>query len=74
MSRYSTKYGCGDNVSVYGIPGRITAIHIRGKNRSYSVGYVDDGSPSEVHCDEIEIERGVGAGIGFRKGDRDGRV
>ena len=68
MARYSTKYGCGDNVNVYGIPGKVTAVHIRGKQHSYSIGYVDKGSPAEVHCEEIEVARSDEVGIGFRKG------
>ena len=66
MAKYNTKFKIGENVDVYGIPGKITAIHIRGSSRSYSIGYVKDGEIIETCCVEVEIEHSSKSKLGFK--------
>ena len=56
MARYNTKYKIGQSVKVHNIPGKVTAIHIRNKHRSYEFSYLDNQNPTCYTCEECEIE------------------
>ena len=55
MARVSVKYPCGSKVQVGQIVGTITAVFIRGRGRSYEFSYINDGTPTCVNCEEIEL-------------------
>jgi len=67
MARYTSKYGIGQKVKVYGKPGLITAIHIRKGHRAYEFSYTDNGTPTSCTCEEVEICAGQISQIGFKK-------
>ena len=69
MTRVNVKYPVGRMVclKVGGIPGMITAVTIRGKDRHYEFSYSKDGTPSSVNVEEVEIEDLADRPFGFRK-------
>ncbi len=66
MARYTTKYGIGEQVQVYGKPGLITAVHIRKGHRAYEFSYTDNGTPTSCNCEEVEIATCSDTPIGFK--------
>ena len=60
MAKISVKYPIGSKIrTVYkGSPdGVVTAIFIRGKNKVYEVGYLDNqGNPTSRNAEEVELE------------------
>jgi len=57
MARISVKYPIGTPVKTFqGIEGIITAVFIRGKGRAYEFSYTDNGNPTSVNVEEVEIK------------------
>jgi len=70
MAKISVNYKIGAKVVHKGGGDYIvTAIHIRGRGRSYECSYVNnDGNPTNVVCEECEIESAnTNKPLGFRK-------
>ena len=68
MARINVKYSCGKKVTCSGVEGRVTAIFIRGRGRSYEFSYVDtDGNPKSCQAEECELEPFKSNDLGFRK-------
>ncbi len=68
MAQISVKHKCGDNVSLSGIDGRVTAIFIRGRGRVYEFSYIDsDGNPKSCNVEECELEDSKPRPLGFGK-------
>ncbi len=67
MARYTSKFGIGQRVEVYGKPGLITAVFIRKGHRAYEFSYTNDGTPTSCNCEEVEIFAGNDNPIGFVK-------
>ena len=66
--RVTVKYNCGDKVSCSGVEGKVTAIFIREKGRTYEFSYVDkEGNPTSCNTQECELEAHEGNSIGFGK-------
>ena len=58
MAKITTKYKCGDNVIIdhaRQTKGKVTAIFIRGRGRSYEISYTDDNGPTNCVCGECEL-------------------
>jgi len=71
MARKTVKFDIGDDVYCHGeIPGKVTAIHIRGKSTSYEFSYLNDGEPKSVNAEEVELEPLVEGKLGFRRLDQ----
>lgn len=67
MASIRVKYKYGQKVNYDGIPGRVTAIFCRGRNRAYEFGYVDkDGNPVKTCVEECEIQAIEPDRIGFK--------
>ena len=67
MPNKEVKYDIGDRVSYDGeIPGKITAIYIRGGNTAYEFSYLNDGKPDCTNVEEVEIEPIAEGDLGFR--------
>ena len=72
MARISTKYKCGQQVFIGDISGKITAITIRGRGRSYEFSYINsDGNPASVASEECELTTKPPNIIGFGQKSRD---
>jgi hypothetical protein len=68
MARIITKYKCGQEVSCHGVKGLVTAVIIRGKNRSYEFSYRNsDGNPTSVSAEECELSSDLINSIGFKR-------
>jgi len=68
MARISVKYPCGKKTSCFGVDGIVTAVIIRGKNRSYEFSYLDnDGNPTSKTVEECELALENHSQIGFNK-------
>ncbi len=68
MHTYKTKFGIGDIVEAHGLPGMVTALHIRG-GICYEFSYIHDGEPKSCNCEEVELKLCSKSKIGFQKGD-----
>lgn len=70
MAQVSIKYRCGDKVQTKHSPpteGIVSAIFIRGRGRSYEIGYASEHGPASVICTEEEIESAEEPGkIGYK--------
>ncbi len=71
MSKVTIKYKHGSKVKInHGlIEGIVTAIFIRGKGRSYEVSYTGDSGPTNVVCEEVELESCERVKFGFERKD-----
>lgn len=68
MARVNVKYPCGKKVRCGGVEGIVTAIHIRGRGRSYEFSYVDNnGDPKSCNTEECELEPAKTNSLGFRR-------
>lgn len=69
MATKTIKYEIGEKVSYDGeIPGKITAIHLRGEGASYEFSFLGkDGIPASVNVQECEIEAHKETKIGFKQ-------
>ena len=71
MFKVSIKYKYGNKVRINHEPptqGIVTAIFIRGKGRAYEVSYTGDSGPTQVVCEEAELELlGTDKNFGFNK-------
>ncbi len=69
MSKVTIKYKHGSKVKInHGpIEGIVTAIFIRGKGRSYEVSYAGDSGPTNVVCEEVELEKCGKQDFGFNR-------
>lgn len=68
MAKITTKYGCGDKVTInHECPtdGTVTAIFIRGKGRVYEVGFTNENGPTSANCDEVELSPRIERKFGF---------
>lgn len=66
MAKYTVKYPIGSKVSSQGVDGIITAVHIRGRGRSYEFSFPKDGVPTAINVEECEIEANSDKKIGFK--------
>ncbi len=66
MHTHETKFGIGDIVEVHGLPGMITAIHLR-MGVSYEFSYINDGEPKSCNCEEVELTLRSKSKVGFGK-------
>ena len=66
MGHYKTKYSIGDKVETGGVPGLITAIHIRKGHRAYEFSYSNDGQPASCTCEEVELTETNESSLGFK--------
>lgn len=72
MARVNVKYPCGKKVCCQGVEGKITAVFIRGRGRTYEFSYVDkDGHPTSCNAEECELEVIDNKPIGFRSNRND---
>jgi len=70
MAKISVKYPIGTKVTTFdGVKGMVTAIFIRGKNRTYEFSYTDTNSnPTSNNMEEVEITRSDdNRNVGFYK-------
>lgn len=69
MARVNVKYPIGSKVctKMCGIPGIVTAVFIRGRNRAYEFSYIDDGKPTSCTVEEVEIQTDDIRPLGFKK-------
>ena len=67
MAQISVKYKCGDDVSCYGVNGKVTAIFVRGRGRTYEFSYLNNGSPACVNAQDYELEAVEPTVLGFKK-------
>ncbi len=71
MAKITTKYRCGENVTIAHTPptdGIVTAIFIRGRGRTYEVSFTGKDGPTNVNCEEVELQRAGGVNkLGFCK-------
>ena len=65
MARYKTKYAINQKVEAHGLPGMVTAIHIRNRHRAYEFSYVGEGGPTSCNCEEGEIKAVGDNKLGF---------
>jgi len=66
MAKVNVKYKCGDRVNLGGVEGKVTAIFIRGRGRSYEFSYVDkDGNPTSKQAEECELAVSESKCLGF---------
>lgn len=66
MPKVSVKHKCGDNVNLGGVEGKVTAIFIRGRGRTYEFSYIDNsGNPTSINAQECELEVPAPKHLGF---------
>jgi len=68
MANIETKYDYGQSVTCHGIAGKVTAITIRGEQRTYEFSYVADGRPASWNAEECELKNVVKNKLGFKSG------
>ena len=68
MAKITVKHKYGDDVCCNGVPCRVTGIIIRGKQRAYELGYLDNnGNPAGCTAQECEITVNKNEKLGFKK-------
>ena len=66
MARITVKYPIGKDVEHFsGVQGRVTAIFIRGSQKTYEMSYLSGDNPTCVTVEECELKSIQGKDFGF---------